>query len=53
MNLLFLTKLLPRADVIGGAILVYHGIKNLSSMGHKITLITPAYTDEDRKDKGN
>ena len=51
MNLLFLTKLLPRADVIGGAILVYHRIKNLSSMGHKITLIAPAYTEGDQKDK--
>jgi len=51
LDLLFLTKLLPRADVIGGPILIYHRIKNLSSMGHKITLITPAYTDKDRKDK--
>jgi len=51
LNLLFLTKLLPRADIIGGPILIYHRIKNLSLMGHKITLIAPAYTDEDRKDK--
>lgn len=51
MNLLFLPKLLPRADIIGGPILIYHRIKNLSSMGHKITLIAPAYTDEDRADK--
>jgi glycosyltransferase involved in cell wall biosynthesis len=51
LNLLFLPKLLPRADVIGGPILIYHRIKNLSSMGHKITLIAPAYTDEDRKDE--
>jgi glycosyltransferase involved in cell wall biosynthesis len=51
MNLLFLAKLLPRADIIGGPILIYHRIKNLSSMGHKITLIAPAYTDEDRDDK--
>jgi len=51
LNLLFLTKLLPRADVIGGPILIYHRIKNLYSMGHRITLIAPAYSDGDRKDK--
>lgn len=51
MNLLFLPKLLPRADIIGGPILIYHRIKNLSSKGHKITLIAPAYTEEDHKDK--
>ena len=51
LDLLFLTKLLPTASVIGGPILIYHRIKNLYSMGHKITLIAPAYTDEDRKDK--
>ncbi|RJS77107.1 glycosyltransferase [Methanophagales archaeon] len=51
MNILFLPKLLPRADVIGGPILIYHRIKNLSAKGHKITLIAPAYTDADRKDK--
>jgi len=51
LNLLFLTKLLPRVDIIGGPILIYHRIKNLSTMGHKITLIAPAYTEEDRKDK--
>jgi glycosyltransferase involved in cell wall biosynthesis len=51
MNLLFLPKLLPRVDVIGGPILIYHRIKNLSSRGHKITLIAPAYTGEDRADK--
>lgn len=51
LKLLFLPKLLPRVDVIGGPILIYHRIKNLSSMGHKITLIAPAYTDADRKDK--
>lgn len=50
MNLLFLPKLLPRADIIGGPILVYHRIKNLSLMGHKITVIAPAYSDVDRKD---
>lgn len=51
MNLLFLPKLLPRADIIGGPILIYHRIKNLSSMGHRITLIAPVYTEADRKDK--
>ncbi len=51
MNLLFLPKLLPRADIIGGPILIYHRIKNLYSMGHKITLIAPAFTDKDREDK--
>ena len=51
LNLVFLPKLLPRADIIGGPILIYHRIKNLSSMGHKITLIAPAHTKEDRKDK--
>ncbi|MGB7532104.1 MAG: glycosyltransferase family 4 protein [Halobacteriota archaeon] len=51
MNILFMPKLLPRADIIGGPILIYHRIKNLSSMGHRITLIAPAYTEADRKDK--
>lgn len=51
MNLLFLPKLLPRADIIGGPILIYHRIKNLSSMGHKITVVAPAYGEEDMKDK--
>ncbi len=51
MNILFLPKLLPRADIIGGPILIYHRIKNLSSMGHKITLIAPSYSDADRNDK--
>ena len=51
MNLLFLPKLLPRANIIGGPILIYHRIKNLSSMGHKITVIAPAYGEEDMKDK--
>ncbi len=51
LNLLFLPKLLPRADIVGGPILIHHRIKNLSSMGHKITLIAPAYTDEERADK--
>lgn len=51
LKILFLTKLLPRADIIGGPILIYHRIKNLSLMGHKITLIAPSYSDEDRTDK--
>ena len=51
MNLLFLPKLLPRADIIGGPILIYHRIKNLSRMGHKITLIAPAYDELDREDR--
>ena len=51
MNLLFLPKLLPRANIIGGPILIYHRIKNLSSMGHKITVIAPVYGEEDMKDK--
>ncbi|UCB52358.1 MAG: glycosyltransferase family 4 protein [Candidatus Zixiibacteriota bacterium] len=51
MNLLFLPKLLPRADIIGGPILIYHRIKNLSLMGHKITVIAPAYGDMDLKDR--
>ena len=51
MQILFLPKLLPRADVIGGPILIHHRIKNLSLMGHKISLIAPAYTEADRKDE--
>jgi len=51
LHLLFLSKLLPRENIIGGAILIYHRIKNLSLMGHKITIIAPAYSKEDRKDK--
>ncbi len=51
MDILILPKLLPRAEIIGGPILIYHRVKNLSSMGHKITLIAPVYTDEDRTDK--
>ncbi|NIN01175.1 MAG: glycosyltransferase [candidate division Zixibacteria bacterium] len=51
MNVLFLPKLLPRADIIGGPILVYHRIKNLSLMGHQIKVIAPAYTEQDRQDK--
>ena len=51
MNILFLPKLLPRKDVIGGPILIHHRIKNLSGMGHKIFLIAPAYDDKDREDQ--
>jgi len=51
MNILFLPKLVPRRDVIGGPILIHHRIKNLSQMGHKIFLIAPAYDDKDRKDQ--
>lgn len=51
MSILFLPKLLPRADVIGGPILIYHRIRNLYLMGHKITLIAPAYTEADWADK--
>jgi len=51
MRILFLPKLLPRADIIGGPILIYHRIKNLSLMGHRITLIAPSYTEADRKDE--
>ncbi len=51
MNLLFLPKLLPHADIIGGPILIYHRIKNLYSMGHKITLIAPTFTENDQEDK--
>ncbi len=51
MNILFLPKLLPRKDVIGGPILIHHRIKNLSKLGHKIFLIAPAYDEKDRKDQ--
>ncbi len=51
MNILFLPKLLPRADIIGGPILIYHRIKNLALMGHKITVIAPAYSEVDRRDR--
>lgn len=51
LDILFLPKLLPRADIIGGPILIYHRVKNLSSMGHNITLIAPAYTEKDRNDE--
>jgi glycosyltransferase involved in cell wall biosynthesis len=50
MRILFLPKLLPRADVIGGPILIYHRIKNLSRMGHGVGLIAPAYDEADWSD---
>jgi hypothetical protein len=50
MRVLFLPKLLPRSTVIGGPILVFHRIKNLSRMGYKITLIAPVLNDLDRAD---
>ena len=50
-RLLFLPKLLPRADIIGGPILIYHRIKNLSAKGHRITLIAPAYDEKDINDR--
>ena len=51
MNLLFITKVFPRASVIGGPILIHHRIKNLSKMGYRITLLAPAYSEEDHSDK--
>lgn len=51
MNILFIPKVFPRASVIGGPILIHHRIKNLSKMGHLITVLAPAASDEDRKDK--
>ena len=51
MKILFLPKLLPRADVIGGPILIYHRIKNLHRMGHRITVLAPAYDEKDRMDR--
>jgi glycosyltransferase involved in cell wall biosynthesis len=51
MKILFLPKLLPRKDVIGGPILIHHRIKNLSQMGHKIFLLAPAYEQKDKKDQ--
>jgi len=51
MKILFLPKLLPRSDVIGGPILIFHRIKNLSRSGHTITLIAPAFDTLDQEDK--
>lgn len=43
-------KVFPRASVIGGPILIHHRIKNLSKMGYGITVLAPAYSDEDHND---
>jgi len=51
MNLLFMPKVFPRASVIGGPILIYHRIKNLSHMGYNITVLSPAYSETDHKDE--
>ncbi|MBL7211057.1 MAG: glycosyltransferase [Desulfobacteraceae bacterium] len=51
MNLLFIPKVFPRASVIGGPILIHHRIKNLSKMGHQITVLAPAASGEDIEDK--
>ena len=51
MNLLFIPKVFPRQSVIGGPILIHHRIKNLSKMGYRITILAPASSDEDYKDK--
>ena len=51
MNLLFIPKVFPRKSVIGGPILIHHRIKNLSEMGYRITILAPASSDEDHKDK--
>ena len=51
MNLLVLPKVFPRQSVIGGPILIHHRIKNLSKMGYTITILAPASSDEDYKDR--
>ena len=50
MKILIVSKLLPRADIIGGPILIYHRIKNLARRGHEITLLAPAYDEADLQD---
>ena len=50
MKILVVSKLLPRADIIGGPILIYHRIKNLARRGHEITLLAPAYDEADLQD---
>lgn len=50
MNLLVVPKVYPRASVIGGPILIYHRIKNLSRMGYRITVLAPAVSEEDHSD---
>ena len=51
MELLVVPKVYPRASVIGGPILIHHRIKNLSNMGHKITVLAPGVSEEDYRDK--
>jgi len=51
LNLLVIPKVFPRQSVIGGPILIHHRIKNLSKMGYRITILAPASSDEDYKDK--
>jgi len=51
LNLLVIPKVFPRQSVIGGPILIHHRIKNLSKMGYTITILAPASSDEDYKDK--
>ena len=51
MNLLFIPKVFPRESVIGGPILIHHRIKNLSEMGYRITILAPASSEEDHKDR--
>jgi glycosyltransferase involved in cell wall biosynthesis len=50
LNLLFIPKIFPRASVIGGPILIHHRIKNLSKMGYQITVLAPAYSDDEHND---
>jgi glycosyltransferase involved in cell wall biosynthesis len=50
VNLLVISKVFPRASVIGGPILIHHRIKNLSMMGYEITVLAPAYSEEDHTD---
>jgi glycosyltransferase involved in cell wall biosynthesis len=50
LDLLFIPKVFPRASVIGGPILIHHRIKNLSKMGYRITVLAPAYSEEDHND---
>jgi glycosyltransferase involved in cell wall biosynthesis len=51
LELLVVPKVYPRASVIGGPILIHHRIKNLSTMGHKITVLAPGASNEDYSDK--
>jgi hypothetical protein len=50
LNLLFIPKIFPRASIIGGPILIHHRIKNLSTIGYEITVLAPAYSEEDHTD---